>query len=149
MGQVMFRGFTDDVLAGAAISAADLRVILVMTNTTCDTEPDVQTMSGFTTIDECDGVGYAELDLASVAAAWDATNNRLEWDATDGDMDGGGGSIAAATRDVQGYVIYRYVDGTDANDVPWGYRDIGPYTMAGGPFDFVWNAEGIAQLASA
>jgi len=149
MGQVVFRGFTDDLLAGNTISAADLRVLLVMSNTTCDTEPDAQTMSDFTTIDECDGAGYVQLDLASVAAAWDAANDRLEWDATDGDMDGGSGAIAAATRDVTGYVIKRYVDGTDANDVPWVYRDIGPYTMAGGPFDFTWHAEGLIQVASA
>ena len=146
MAQVMFRGFVDDVLAGTAVSGADLRVLLVMTNTTCDTEHDAQTLSGFTTLDECDGTGYARLNLASVAGAWDATNNRYEWDADDGDMDGGGGSITASSRAVQGYVIYRYVDGTAANDVPWGYRDIGPYTLSGGSFDFTWNVEGIAQI---
>ncbi len=147
MAQIVYRGYADDVLAGNAISGADLRIILVMTSTTCDTEHDAQDFADFTTIDECDGVGYAELNLASVAAAWDAANNRLEWDADDGDMDGGGGSIAAASRDVQGYVIYRYVDGTDANDVPWGYQDIGPYTLSGGTFDFAFDAEGIFQLA--
>jgi hypothetical protein len=144
MSQKIYRGWHDDMLAGNVVSAVDLRIMLVMTNTTCDTE-DAQTLSDFTTIDECDGVGYAQLDLAGVGAAWDAVNLREEWDATDGDMDGGGGSIAASARDVQGYVVYRYVDGTDANDVPWGYRDIGPYTTAGGPFDFAWNAEGIWQ----
>jgi len=103
-------------------------------------------MSDFTTIDECDGAGYAELDLAAWTGAYDSTNNRYEFDATDGDMDGGTDSIALSSRQVQGYVLYRYVDGTDANDVPWGYLDIGPYTLGGGKFDFVWNAEGIAQL---
>ena len=149
MAQVVYQGFYDDILGGAVTAAADLRVILVMTNTTCDTQEDAQNMSDFTTIDECDGAGYAELDLASITAAYDSTNDRLEFDAADGDMDGGSGAIAAATRDVQAYVIKRYVDGTDANDVPWVYRDIGPYTLAGGAFDFAWNAEGIGQGASA
>lgn len=149
MAQVIYQGFYDDLLAGSVTASADLRVLLVMEDTTCDTEPDAQNMSDFTTIDECDGAGYAQLDLASVAAAYDSANDRLEFDAADGDMDGGSGIIGAATRDVTGYVLYRYVDGTDANDVPWGYRDIGPYTMAGGPFDFTWNAEGILQLGSA
>jgi len=61
-------------------------------------------------------------------------------------LDGGGDSIALSTRDVTGYVIKRYVDGTDANDVPWGYRDIGPYSLSGGPFDFTFNTEGILQI---
>jgi hypothetical protein len=151
MAQIVFRGFSDDMIAGNAIAAADLRVLLVMTNTTVDTEHDVQTLSGFTTLDECDGVGYARLDLASVAGAWDATNNRYEWDADDGDMDGGTNSILASTRDIQGFVIYRHVDGTDANDVPWVYSDTGgfPFTTGGGSFDFTWDTEGLIQVKSA
>jgi hypothetical protein len=142
MATVTYRGLWDDVLAGNVVAAPDLRVILVMSNTTIDTEADAQDLTDFTTLDECDGVGYAQLDLANVAVAYDATNDRLDFDADDGDMDGGGGSIAVSSRQVTRVLIVRYVDGT--NDIPWFSRDIGPYTLAGGPFDFVWHADGIA-----
>jgi len=76
MGFVIHRGFHDDLAAGNVTGSADLRIILVMSNTTCDTETGAQTMSDFTTIDECDGAGYAELDLAGVTSAWDASGWR-------------------------------------------------------------------------
>jgi len=148
MSQYVYQGYFDDVIGGNA-GVEDLRVMLVMTNSTFDSQIDVQTMSDFTTIDECDGAGYVQLDLLSAAAAWDSGNSRLEYDAADGDLDGGSGIITASTRQVSGFIVKRYVDGTDANDVPWFGRDIGPYTLAGGAFDFQFNAEGILQLASA
>lgn len=149
MAQYVYQGYFDDVIAGLT-GVQDLRLLLVMSNSTFDSQANgMSNMSDFTTIDECDGAGYVQLDLASVALAWDGANLRLEYDATDGDMDGGGGVITAATRTVTGFIVKRYVDGTDANDVPWFGRDIGPYTLAGGAFDFQFNAEGILQLASA
>jgi hypothetical protein len=148
MAQYVYQGYFDDVAGGNA-GAEDLRVMLVMSNSTFDTDTNVGNLSDFTTIDECDGAGYVQLDLASVAVAWDSSNARLEYDAADGDLDGGSGIITASTRDVTGFIVYRYVDGTAANDVPWFGRDIGPYTLAGGAFDFQWNTEGILQLASA
>jgi hypothetical protein len=149
MGQIVYQGYLNDIIGGAAVAAADLRVLLVMTDTTCDTENDAATMSDFTVIDECDGVGYVQLDLLSGAAAYDAVNDRLEYDVADGDMDGGGGIITVSTRSVSGFLIKRYVDGTDANDVPWVFRDIGPYILSGGAFDFEWSTEGIIQVAGA
>ena len=41
------------------VETVTLDVKIVMSNTTCDTERDKLTLSGFTTIDECDGSGYA------------------------------------------------------------------------------------------
>ena len=146
---LVHQGFYVDLLAGNVVAAPDLRVRAVMSNTTCDTEADVSTFSGFTTIDECDGVGYAERDLANVSVAYDSANDRLLIDADDYDLDGGGGSVAASSRQVVGLVYYRYVDGTDANDVPWFYVGIGPYTMTGGAFDITVHADGIANIALA
>ena len=146
---MIYQGFYDDLMGGSFTGAPDCRVYLLMTNTTCDTELDAQTMSDFTTIDECDGAGYVQLDLLTGTTAYDVANDRLEYDAADGDMDGGSSIIAAASRDVSMYLVKRYVDGTDANDVPWFAKEIGPYTLAGGAFDFTWNAEGLLQIASA
>ena len=149
MAQVVYQGFYDDLMAGNVTSSADLRALLVMSNTTIDVDEDAQTLSDFTTIDECDGTGYSELDLASVSVAYDSTNDRLVIDAADGDFDGGGGSITATTREVSRVLIKRYVDGTDANDVPWFSIDIGPYDPVGGAFDVTWNSTGIAYIGSA
>jgi hypothetical protein len=43
--------------------ANDLRALLVMTNTTADTETDVQFISDFTTLDEMDGTNYVRKQL--------------------------------------------------------------------------------------
>lgn len=148
MAQYVYQGYFDDIASGNA-GAEDLRVLLVMSNSTFDSDTEVAKMDDFTTLDECDGAGYVQLDLANVTVTYDAVNDRLEYDADDGDLDGGSGIITVSTRDVTGFVVKRYVDGTDANDVPWYGRDIGPYTLAGGAFDFTFNAEGILQVASA
>ena len=144
MAQVIYQGFFDDVAAGNVTSSADLRAMLLMANTTTDTEEDAQTMSDFTTIDEADGVGYAALDIAGVSVAYDSTNNRLVIDGTDDDFESGG--IDTCSRNVTRVLIKRYVDGTDANDVPWSSIDIGPYSPGGGTFDVTWNTTGILYI---
>ena len=144
MAQAVYQGLHDDMEAGNVTDGADIRCMAVMSNTTTDTETDAQTLSDFTTIDECDGVGYAQADLASVTVSYDAANDRhMQIDAADFDLDGGGDTVATATRDVTRILYYRYVDGTDANDVPWFSIDIGPYTMQGGSFDVIVNTTGL------
>ena len=146
MAQEVYQGFYDDLEAGNVTDSTDARAMLVMSNTTTDTEEDAQTLSDFTTIDECDGTGYAELDLASLSVAYDSTNDRLVIDAADGDFDGGGDTVGASTRDITRILVYRYVDGTDANDVPWFSIDVGPYAPVGGAIDVTWNSTGIAYI---
>jgi hypothetical protein len=146
MATLWFQGFYDDLLAGN-VSGADIRSILVMTDTTCDTDETAQVMSDFVDIDECDGVGYAELDHTVSSNAYDGTDDRWEIHVGAGEnYDGGGGTISGASRDVQGHVIYRYVDGTDANDVPWLYSDdpsAFPFTPTGGAAGFTQHADAL------
>lgn len=146
MAQQFYQGFWDDLEAGLVTQTTDVRAMIVMSNTTIDTEVDAQTLSDFTTIDECDGAGYAELDLSSITVAYDDTNDRLKVDAADGDFDGGSDIVNASTRSLTRVMIYRYVDGTDANDIPWSSIDIGPYTTAGGPIDVTWPTVGIIYI---
>lgn len=145
MAQVVYQGFFVDLEAGTVTDATDLRAKLVMSSTTIDVE-DALNLVDFTAIDECDGVGYAELDLASLSVAYDDTNDRLMIDAADGDFTGGTDILQVSTRQITRVLFYRYVDGTDANDVPWFSQDIGPFTTAGGPFDAVWPTTGIAYI---
>ncbi len=44
---------------------SDIRAALLMSGTTADTEDDVNTLSGFTTLDDHDGSGYARVSLTN------------------------------------------------------------------------------------
>ena len=61
----------------------DFRIILVMTNTTADTEDDANTIDGFTTLDEFDGSDYSRQSLGSDTLNEDSVNSRAEYDAAD------------------------------------------------------------------
>ena len=136
------------LLQAYLVSGADIRARLCMTNTTCDTEIDAITnLSDYTTIDVCDATGYADVALASEAAAADDTNDRAEFDATDLSFTGMSGD---ATRDIQGVLLYKFIDGTNANDLPVAFIDFTsdiPSTAT--QVDVPWNAEGIIQASQA
>jgi len=90
-----------------------LKAILVMSDTTADTEKDVDTVSGFTTLDESDDGGYARVSLANPTKNVNDTDHRGEFDADDPVFDGMNGD---ATRDYVGVVVYKEV--TDDTDSP-------------------------------
>lgn len=131
---------------GLDLDTHDIRARLCMTNTTCDTEVDaISNLSSYTLIDVADATGYADVALTSEAVAADDTNDRAEFDAADVSFTGLGGD---ATRAYQGVLIYKYVDGTNANDIPIAFIDFAtdvPLTAT--QVDIPWNAEGILQLA--
>lgn len=131
---------------GIDLNTDDIRVRLCMTNTTCDTEVDaINNLSDYTTIDACDATGYADVALTSETVTADDTNNRAEFDAADVSFTGLSGD---ATRDIQGALVYKYVDGTNANDIPIAFVDFAtdiPSTAT--QIDIPWDAQGILQLA--
>lgn len=131
---------------GIDLNTDDIRVRLCMTNTTCDTEVDaINNLSDYTTIDPCDATGYADVALTSETVTADDTNDRAEFDAADVSFTGLGGD---ATRDIQGALVYKYVDGTNANDIPIAFVDFAtdiPSTAT--QIDIPWDAQGILQLA--
>ena len=120
----------------------DIRVILVMTNTTADTEQDAQFVGNITTLDEMDGSGYGRAALGSEAVNEDAANNRAEFDAADAVFT----NLGAGTRNVQGAIVYRHVT-NDADSPLIAFIDTGgfPYTANGATLTITWNAEGILQ----
>lgn len=123
----------------------DVRLLLVMSNTTADTTEDAATITGLGTLDEMDGSGYARQALAGEAVTADNANDRGEFDANDTQF----ASVSAGTRQVVGAVLYKHVDGTPGNDIPIAYIDgTGfPFDPGGGNIDFAWNAEGILHAA--
>jgi hypothetical protein len=146
MSNFVYNEFKRAVAAGEIDLDApnDIRVILCMTNTTADTEDDVNTISGFTTLDEADGANYARIALASEAVNEDATNNRAEFDANDITWT----ALGAGTRQYQGMIVYKHV-GADSSNIPICWVDTGgfPFTGNGSNVTVQWNAEGILQFA--
>lgn len=136
------------ISGGIDLNTDDIRARLCMTNTTCDTEVDAITnLSDYTLIDVADATGYADVALASEAVAADDANNRAEFDAADVSFTGLSGD---ATRAYQGVLLYKYVDGTNANDIPLCFIDFTadiPATAT--QVDIPWDAQGILQLAQA
>jgi hypothetical protein len=131
---------------GLDLDTDDIRARLVMTNTTCDTEVDaINDLADYTTIDPADATGYGDVALADEAVAADDPNDRAEFDATDISFEGLSGD---ATRAYQGVLLYKYVDGTNANDIPVAYIDFTSTIPATATqVNVTWNAEGILQLA--
>ena len=122
----------------------DIRVRLVMSNTTCDTENDaILFLANFTTIDVCDGAGYVDKALAGEAVATDDPNDRAEFDATDVTW----AALGVGTRTTVGVLIYKFVT-ADADSVPIAFVEFAAaVTHDGTDFVIQWNAEGILQLA--
>lgn len=126
------------------LQADDIRVALVMSNTTADSERDVNFMAGFTDLDEMVATNYSRKALASEAVSENAGGNRAEFDATDVVWT----ALGAGARAVQGAIVYKHVS-SDADSIPIAFIDTGgfPFTASGADFTIQWNAAGILQLA--
>ena len=124
------------------LDADDIRVLLVMTNSTCDTEDDCDFIDQFTTLDEMDGANYVRKALAGEVVAVDLPNNRGEFDAENVTWT----ALGVGTRQVLGAVLYKFVT-NDADSIPIAYIDSGgfPFDANGGDVTITWNAEGILQ----
>lgn len=129
---------------GIDFASDDIRVLLVMTNTTADTEDDKDTLNDFTTLDEYDGSGYGRVALANEVVNEDAPNDRAEFDADDATFS----SLGVGTRQCQAAIVYKHV-GAESVNIPIAYIDTGgfPFDGNGGDITFQWNAEGIMQFS--
>jgi hypothetical protein len=123
---------------------ATIKARLVMSNTTCDTELTKLTLSGFTTIDVCDGAAYAEATLANTTITRDDTNNRIELDADNVTWS----TLGVGTRNSVGILIYQDLGGGDATSVPIAYIEFATAEVHdGSDFPIQWNVTyGIAYL---
>ena len=126
----------------------DIRVALVMTNTTADTEEESTTIDSFTTFDEMDGSAYARKTLASQAVAIDTVNDRVEFDHEDLTWT----TLGNGTRAIQGMVYFSHGEiagtGTDFGAVPYQFTEFSVTQNPGGSnFTVTIDAEGAFQLA--
>lgn len=121
----------------------DIRVALVMLNTTTDTQPEVTTVSGFTTLDECDATGYARQAIGGKAVTQDNANNRGVFNGNQVVFSGLSGN---ATRNIQGALIYKHV-GADSSNIPICFSEFTtPVPKEATSITVPWHANGILYL---
>ena len=123
----------------------DIRVALLMTNTTADTEKTKTTLTGaggFTTLDDCDGANYVRKALANQVVSEDAGGNRGEFSADAVTWT----ALGVGTRQVQGMLIYKFVT-NDSDSIPIAWIDTGGFPFWGNGSDVTMtpNAQGLLQ----
>ncbi len=118
----------------------DIRLLLVDSTTTVDTEADIATISGYATLGEISGTGYGRKVLSSKAVNDDASNNRAELDAADIVFTG----INAGTT--IGFLVFKFVT-NDADNIPIAFSEFSsPFVTNGGNLTIQVDVEGMLQL---
>lgn len=124
-------------------TAAALKVRLVMTNTTVDTENDTKdTLNDFTTMDTHDGSGYVDKTLASITIAQDDTNGGATLDAADVVWT----SLGAGTRAIEGALVYHEDAAADSTRSPILFFDTSNISSNGGDVTLSFNASGLFRI---
>lgn len=120
----------------------DVRVILVMTDTTIATEFAAQVLSDFSTLDEYDGANYARKAIGSQVVTEDDGTNKGIFDGSDVTFT----ALGVGSRQCQGMLLYAHI-GADSANIPIAYIDTGgfPFDGNGGDVTVQWNVDGIAQ----
>jgi hypothetical protein len=137
MTDQLYQGFWTDLIAGE-LAAPDLRAFLFMSSFAAD--PDAVNLSD-ATLDEFDGVGYARVNCAGVTVAYDAGDEKVYIDFDD---DSWGDPVAPGSEAPAGMGLYRYVDGTAANDVLHATITTGTFVNANnGSYALVLPATGL------
>lgn len=131
--------------AQANLDTMDLRVLMVMSNTTADTDQDAATIAAIGTLDECDGANYVRVDLGDPTVSDDNPNNRAEISVAAFTV--GGVGLGAGTRSNVGLLVYEHV-ATDADHRPVAFIDSGgfPFNGNGLPVNVTPNVEGLLQV---
>ncbi len=126
------------------LDADDIRVALLMTNTTVDAENDgTATLSNYTDLDECDGANYARQALTSEAVVKDDGNDRASFDADNPTWN----ALGNGTRANKGALVYKHVT-DDTDSIPIAFIEFGsPQNPGGSNFTVTWHANGILTLS--
>lgn len=120
----------------------DVRVALLMLNTTADTDNDTITNVDDLTLDEFDGAGYSRKTLSGDVVNRDDVNDRAEYDANDVTWE----DLPAGTRSVLGVLVFHHVT-NDADSVPLFFLEFSPVkTPDGSDFTAQVDPQGLAHL---
>lgn len=131
---------------GIALHTDDVRALLVMANSTADTDRTAQTIGGITTLDECDSAGYTSggVQLTGETVARDGTGHRGYFDANDASFS----NLAAGTRQIKAVILYIWKGSLNAS-IPVAYYDTPgfPFHGNGSTMAIQWNAAGVLQVS--
>jgi hypothetical protein len=123
----------------------ELRLILVMTNTSADTEFGAQTVSDFGTLDEYDGSGYVSggVALTNVSIGEDVGADRFELTSDPAVFS----SLGVGTRQAQAALLIAW-KGTLGASIPLAFYDGAGFPFDGNGLDttITPNAEGLLQV---
>jgi hypothetical protein len=130
------------------MNTADLRAVLVMDTTTCDTENDaIATFADFTTPAEYDGSNYTTggYDLGSITVTKNDTDNTVEIDAANASWT----ALGAGASACQACILIKFTTNLSGS-TPIAYIDQGgfPFTGNGSDVTINWHADGILTLSS-
>lgn len=138
-------------------AGADVRALLLSTNTTADTERDSAFVADIGTLDEYDGANYARKSLAGEVVTSDPSGasgkGRAYFDATDltEAQSNYWANLGAGTRSIAGILLIKFVT-NDADSVPLLWIDNAPqlpFNGNGGKVEVTWDALGVAEIANA
>lgn len=141
-----FNHFKHQLGLGAVnITALSYRAVLLMTNTTADTERNPTNVGSFTTLDEFNGSGYTAGGLPLTGVTWtkDAANDRSIFDADDPYW----AALGAGSRSIAGCLIVIWQGSLAAsNPVAWLDGPTFPYAANGNALRVIVPTSGIAHL---
>lgn len=149
MTDTVYKGFYNDSENHEVGDTPDLRLIPVMGSFSGSTQEAAETVADFTTLDECDSVGYSRGDPAGVTVTYQTSTTpdevQIDWDDDD---DGWGTTVAAPSDNILGLVVVRFVDGA-GGDIPWFFTDQGAQNPNGGKFGWQLPSGGFAFIRKA
>ena len=154
MADVIYQGGMKALTEGLLDGAPDIRLMLVMsafTGVSGGGEEDSINLADFGVIDEFDGLGYLQIDCASVTNTYDATANEFQLTFDAAEWNAPAGTVAPGSDDAIGILVKLYVDGTDANDIAVGFTDTGgfPFNAANGTLSYTPHVDGMIYLKAA
>jgi len=151
MADVIYQGLLKALVEGDLDGAPDIRLMLVMSDFSGGTEEDAINIDDITTLDECDGAGYQEIDCANVTFTYDSTDDQYQLTFDPGEFNAPSGTVAQGSRQNIGIVVKLHVDGTDANDVILAFTDSGgfPFDGVGTAVTYTPHADGMLYLGAA
>lgn len=140
----VFKAFWDQCLAGNLDWVADdIRVELVMQDSTAADQWNAATFADFTTLARNDAAGYAAVTLGSRAIVTDLVGSRMKLDAADTVF----AALVPGSSPPRGAIIYKHTGAADNQKIPLLWIDDGFVSIpTGSDYTVVWASNGIASF---
>lgn len=127
------------------LDSDDLRMCLLMTNTTANTEKEKTTIAGFTTLDEFNGSGYSSggVSVTGRSISSDATNHRANVACSNVVYS----AIGAGTRSIAGALLYKFASALGTS-IPIAWFDSGgfPLPANGGDLTLAFTVDALLKV---